>query len=679
VQPRQRPFNPLTLALFAAATLAAVLTLWIVPYLPTNDGPHHVFLAYLSSHLRDDGKGYADFVRPSLSVTSLAFHTIDGLLVRVLEWKLALKVALSVGVAGWCLGFFYFVTSLDARRAWLALFGPATVLAWNLYMGLWSFWMASGASLFLLGFALRHKELTPRRRACMASGLFLLSVAHSFAAALAGLALLGFVLVRHRGGDRVRQVIYLGLSAVPWVVVAWLSATFAKEGWEADRPIGDGFSAHWLTLSDRATVLWKCFVGGPAWRAMPPVLLAVLGFGVAIWAAAKKTLAQTDLAVLASGLAICTGSLLSPWSLNAWEVIPPRFVPLGVALGLSLLPVERLEGSIGVRRLLPVLLFAFASAAVAWAGLYHRRLYGEAADALMAASQPLRRHGPRLPLILVPEDEAMLRSNPHSNVGDLLALEQGGMTPHLFATVPGLHPFVFLRPRRELFPPYAERYQSAIYLHAGTGNNPPRDEQLAWMALLGLAYEDVILWADREAVERFMERGYAVDFRQGNVAILRAVPCGLDVVVDVRSGPLLATPPEPAAALELGPDGKPRTPPPSQLADPLLIQYGLVPLEDKVAMAVFPKGAAFANGEAAARFEAPCGPSWVRVVWDRDQSGKAGPRDLFCQDADEKGRLLVTLTRTEHLVRCRAAAWPSTAASESDGPPRTLDRPSRGQ
>jgi hypothetical protein len=658
VQPRQRPFDTLTIALFATATTAAVLTLWLVPYLPTNDGPHHVFLAYLSSHLHDDGKGYADFVRPVVPVTSLAFHLVDGLLVRVLEWKLALKVTLSLGVAGWCLGFFYFVISVDARRASLALLGPATALAWNFYMGLWSFWMASGASLFLLGFALRHRELTPRRRAGLVAGFFLLSVAHSFAAALAGLALLGFVLVRHERKDRVRQVIYLGLTAVPWAVIAWLSATLAKEGWEANRLVGDGFTAYWLTLSERATVLWRCFVGGPGWRAVPPLLLAVLGFALAIGAAAKKALPQKDRAVLTSGLAIFAGALLSPWSVNAWEILPPRFLPLGVALGLSLLPVERLERRRSALRLFPLLLFAFASAAVAWAGIYHRRLYRESADALMAASQPFRRHGPRLPLILVPEDGAMLRSNPHGNVGDLLTLEQGGMTPHLFATTPGLHPFVFLRPRRELFPPYAERYQSAVYLRAGVGNNPPREEQLAWMALLGFAYEDVILWADAEAVEQFVERGYAVDFRQGNVAILRAEPCGLDVVVDVRTGPLIATPSEPAGALELGPNATPRTLPPAQIADPLLIQYGLLPMKDKAAMAVFPKGAVFPNGEAAARFEAPCGSSWVRAFWDRDQSGKAGPRDLFCEGADEKGRLLVTLSRTEHVVPCRAANQP---------------------
>ena len=30
------------LALWALATALAVATLWIVPYLPTNDGPHHI-------------------------------------------------------------------------------------------------------------------------------------------------------------------------------------------------------------------------------------------------------------------------------------------------------------------------------------------------------------------------------------------------------------------------------------------------------------------------------------------------------------------------------------------------------------------------------------------------------------------------------------------------------------
>jgi len=46
----------LALGLSAVATALAVGAIWAVPYLPTNDGPHHVLLAYLWTHLAEPDK-----------------------------------------------------------------------------------------------------------------------------------------------------------------------------------------------------------------------------------------------------------------------------------------------------------------------------------------------------------------------------------------------------------------------------------------------------------------------------------------------------------------------------------------------------------------------------------------------------------------------------------------------
>src|SRR5262249_55050938 len=150
---------------------------------------------------------------------------------------------------------------------------------------------------------------------------------------------------------------------------------------------------------------------------------------------------------------------------------------------------------------------------------------------------------------------------------------------------------------------------------------------------LGAPYEDVVLWSDPASIDRFVERGYRVDARRGDAAILRFSPCALDVVA------------------ELGPRGAPATG-----ARPLFVQYGHVPRNDKAEMSVCPEGTTFRGGEARVHFAAPCGELWLRVFLDLDRSGKAGKNDAFCEGADGRGRLTKTLTREDSSFRCRLPA-----------------------
>jgi len=157
--------------------------------------------------------------------------------------------------------------------------------------------------------------------------------------------------------------------------------------------------------------------------------------------------------------------------------------------------------------------------------------------------------------------------------------------------------------------------------------------------LMGAPYEDVVLWGSPADAEPFLARGYVADVRRGGVAIMRFSPCGLDVEVAV---------PEP-------------------LGEPLIVQYGWAPLPDKVEAAQWPEGASFPDATARASFPAaPCGPVWVRVAWDKDRSGKAGPRDVFCESADDKGRLWVELGREQHRVGCRPGHGPSAGSGPAE-------------
>jgi hypothetical protein len=312
-----------------------------------------------------------------------------------------------------------------------------------------------------------------------------------------------------------------------------------------------------------------------------------------------------------------------------WEDLSPRFLPFGVSLGIVLIPIEQFREP-GARVAAAASVAAFALASIGWAWLHHARLSLASADIMAVAEQPVRRSGPRLPVILKAPEGSVAEVDENEGIGNILAIEQGGMTPYFYATRPGLHPFVWKRPRRELFPPAPPRfYAQMVRVSDGDPGQPPRDFHLARLALLGAAYEDVILWGRATDLEAFEARGYLADARQGQAAIMHFSPCGLDVAISTSA----------------------------QLESPLLVQYGWVPLVEATDSHALAAGNLTQDGIARTRFDAaPCGPVWVRVLWDLDRSGDLSKGDVLCEGADEAGRVFANIDRGHHAVRCSPSA-----------------------
>jgi hypothetical protein len=176
--------------LCAIALAAAMLgSLWIVDYVPTSDGPNHVLSGWLSVHLHDPGRGYDAFVERGAPVSNWAFHAVFSALLRVLGWRDALRVTLSIGALLWASGFASVVLALRRERAVVGLLGFATALSWAFYMGLFSYWMTIGIDLLVLGFFLRRRIPSLPEWAAVGAALWLAMLAHSFAAMLLGLML----------------------------------------------------------------------------------------------------------------------------------------------------------------------------------------------------------------------------------------------------------------------------------------------------------------------------------------------------------------------------------------------------------------------------------------------------------------------------------------------------------
>jgi len=164
------------LAALAAATLAALLS---VDYLPTNDGPRHIFAIHAANHLDEPGTGYGLFFEPSYPVTSLGFQTIFGPLERWLPWRTALQLALGAMLLLWTFAAHAFARAVHPGRGWLGLALAAGAFQWSLYMGLFSFYIATATGLFVLAVAFGPSPWTGRRRAVLCALLassFLLSL-----------------------------------------------------------------------------------------------------------------------------------------------------------------------------------------------------------------------------------------------------------------------------------------------------------------------------------------------------------------------------------------------------------------------------------------------------------------------------------------------------------------------
>jgi hypothetical protein len=637
---------PVTLVAALVLGAAMVGSLWIVDYVPTSDGPNHVLAGWLSAHLHDPGRGYDTFVEPGSPVSSLAFHAVFSSLLRVLSWRDALRVTLSIGALLWAAGFASLVWALRRERAIVGLLGFATALSWTFYMGLFSYWMTTGLDLLVLGFVLRRLPPTPRDRGlggaaggvrgaggapivdrlALAVALAAAMLGHSFAAMLLGLALGAVALVRPTPRERLREIGWLALVSAPSLTIAYLSARGASRFVDARPAPVEVLRPTWLPWRDRVDVLWQCFTGGPAWRGVVPLVLAVAGVGWLAVRARRGRASRQEIAVAAIAVLMLGAVLVTPIHLGElWQDFSPRFLPFGASLGIALLPFEDLARP-ALRALAAGAIVLFGLASTGWSWIHHARLSLRIADAMAVLAAPIRRGGARLPIILAPPEGSVSQVDENRLLGDLFAVEQGGMTPYLYATRRSVHPFVWRRPRSELFPPYpAPFYGQFVRETEADPRRAPRYVHLASLARAGAQsgpapFEDVILWGTPADVSAFEARGYVADEKRGGAAILRFSPCGLSVEVDAGD--------------------------PGPLAAPLVVEYGWAPLVEGAGTRTFPSGTVLADGKARAGFdEAPCGPVWVRAFRDEDGSGDLGRGEAACAGADDAGRLPARLVR----------------------------------
>jgi hypothetical protein len=610
-----------------ASTAAGLLLLGLiaasvagVAYLPTHDGPQHIFTTHVANHFDEPGTGWSRWLEPNTPVTSQGFTAIFGPLDALLPWQSAARALMTLL---WALGAFCFVRAVRPERSWLGLPLGAAALQWSLYMGFFSFYTATALGLFVLAYAFRSAPERARQSLWLALLLLLQAFMHVVPAILTGLTVAVLLWLRAEPGRRSRELLRIALLGTPaaLVAVAALAVQLAASG-EIPQQTEAAFRFRqppWWTLG-------KCFLGGPAWRAWPLTLLAAgaLWVPLARWRAEGRAgLRAEDAALLLMGGGFLLAAAALPLHLPDWEFFSVRFLPMAVCALVASLPLERVRAP-RWRAACAALLALFAFASAGWAYRHNRELAARSRDALAGLDADLTRDGWRLPIVLDPfldrpfeeSEAAMPFMAPLINLGKLYATVQGGIPSYSFVSNRTIHVVVIAEEMLEKIPATADpRYTVDLLDPRNAGDAALRRAITGYLAAHATAYQDVILWGRPQDVDYLIALGFEPDWRRGGLAILRFAGCPLAI----------------------------RFPPASGLEDDAVLELGWFPAWGVTHRYTIGNAQREPDGSLTLPVRQSCGTVWIRF------QGGAG----VCEGADPEGRLLIPWNRATPEVECR--------------------------
>lgn len=642
--PAQRPpgcFTRLLLPAIAVYFVIRAIAAFARPaYLPTHDGPHHILSAWLVGHAHDAGTGYLNFVEPGHPLTALGFLAMFRLFEPGLGWQAATSAVLGTIVALWSIGGFLLARKVEPHRAWLGLFAAATAGQWVLYMGFFSFAVGLGLALFALLVALSRERLSWPVVFGTGAMLTLVALCHVAVAAMAGLAVLAIFIARERPSRRMRGVVGAMIAGLPAALIAMLTASgvgaadAAFQGALAVPPWPD-------SIGDRFFLLARTFTPGTTDRELIPLFAALAGIVVTALDLRDRRARPLDVALAATSVLLFALALASPINLLSWQFFAPRPMPLAVLLGLLTIPLERFGRF--TKLIFVSWLLWFTAGSLQWTEEHNRRLDAVANPALAGLHTPLKRSGPRLPLIVDPvgqpgpiDAEAEVPfAQPLLNVGLLYVVAQGGMAPYFFANIPQGHPYVFKAPLDQLFPAVPPREFWRMLRDPSTPPDSPQKQAIrSAIASFGAGFEDVVLFGGAADVESLERRGYRADVKQGGLFVGRFEGCPLRLRVEGEGA-------VEAIRAEL-------------TWYPAMVQSWSGQKRPTVA----PSEGSGAALRWVALFEpeaAPCGPVGIRAFADRNANGRPDQGEPLCLGANASGFVVVDRKQAGE-VRCSLGA-----------------------
>jgi hypothetical protein len=632
--------NAGTAAFLVLALLLSVLAgaaVGLPNYLPTNDGPEHVFASHVAPRLDDPSLGYGRYLQLGATFSQVGFDHLLAFFELLLPWREALRACLVAMVLLWAWGVVALAAAVGGkRRMWLGLFGFAAAVQWVLYMGFFPFYLSSGFGFYVLALAFMRSAWNRTWRLVLAAGLACQVLLHPVPALSSMIVLAAIVIARTKPREHLREAWQWGLMVLPALVL--VSVSLGPSG---------GHSGWWIMpMAERALLAMRAFVSGPWWRWAPFPACALAGAGFCV---VRKQWREDNRqgALLMAGSIFALLATQAPYHIPGWNFFHMRFSPLAAVLLTLLLPIERWprwarQGGL-------VLLVSFAVGSNAWALAYNLKLCRASSDLLSGLDRPLRRDGVRLPLIIEPRagepQDFLQRVVPgclaNWNVGALYAVEQGGVPAFGFAESETLHALVWRWPVGQgLRPPRPARgFEHSLSEPEVLGLPGGRKAAVTYLLSFAPHYQDVIFYGRPEEVAWLHERHFLVDYEQGGLAIARFQACPTELV------------------LAPGPSGHLAT----------RVDLGWLPAKQTIHTLNLP-AVAGAQTSRVLPIPSPCGEIWLRVVFDGEPDAATG--HTTCMESDANGVFAVHVEPGTSSIPCHPGRPLHRPAAENGSPDR---------
>jgi hypothetical protein len=163
-------------SVFAALVVLHLIPVWVFPYIPTQDGPHHLANAVILKDYGTSGTRYHEFFQ--LQREPFPNWTTQLLLVclsYILPIMMAEKVLASFYLLGFAYSYRFFLKAFGPEIKWLAPVGLLILFNRCFLMGFYNYCLSLVSYWLIVGFCLRRREKFGAYDTLWLGGLFILA------------------------------------------------------------------------------------------------------------------------------------------------------------------------------------------------------------------------------------------------------------------------------------------------------------------------------------------------------------------------------------------------------------------------------------------------------------------------------------------------------------------------
>ena len=285
--------------LCAIATAGSLIPVWLFKYFPTQDGPSHLYNAFVLSHYNDAASQVVQqyFVLNLRPFPNWTTYAISAALVRVLPPLIVQQIILSICVVSVPAGVLYLQKSFKPEADGTALLGVLLAFSYVFFMGFFNFVIGAALFAFAAGYWRRHSD------GKYLPGLYALLIVTYFSHDLAFAAALMTIGVLAAIERRWRVLIELSPAALLFLIDAF------------GRPRGEPL---FRSLRWHLRQIIAIFSAGHIVIAYITLFVVVIGIGWAFYRARPNPLAVVSLIMFVAYFLVPWGYSAGGWVQAGW-------------------------------------------------------------------------------------------------------------------------------------------------------------------------------------------------------------------------------------------------------------------------------------------------------------------------------------------------------------------------